>query len=225
MSRAPHVFHLTWCADTRGFAGISCSLDLGYRSPEGARYGSLAYSLRGRGSTDGDFGNASTQVFPDSPYPFSNFAAASGKNVIATVYQLSLAEGNDDGDNLALTDTQGFCCRATFSGGKTVTGTFYVGDLDIRANTLVAATSASPAPAPPSAPTAAQTYSPAAVTGGVAGGAAIGAALAVAAYALIVFRATGALPAVLRPLASCWGSGRSADAAGLIANSSPRRAF
>jgi len=152
-------------------------------------------------------------------------AALPAPQVIETVYQLSMAEGNTDGDNLELTDTQGFCCRATFSGGRTVTGTFYVGDLDIRANTLVAASSTLPAPSATSAPAAAQvagSYSPSAVTGGAAGGAVIGAVLGVAAYSVLVYRTTGALPAALRSLAG-WGSGRPADAATSLMAVSPSR--
>jgi hypothetical protein len=127
-SNEPHIFYITWCADTVGYRGITCDLDLGYSLFE--------YSIKGRNSTDDDFTNKSTVVFPDSPFPFSHFAIDSGKNDILTVYQLSLVEGNTDGDNLELTDTSGYCCRATFSGGKTVTGTLYIGDLTIRANSL-----------------------------------------------------------------------------------------
>lgn len=188
-SRAPHVFYVTWCADTRGHKGISCSIDLGYRSPEGARYGQLAYSVRGLGSTASDFSNASTTVFPDSPYPFSHFAGPSGANVIATVFQLSMAENNLDGDNLPLTQTSGFCCRATFSGGKTVTGSFYLGDLDIRSNG-VATPTAPPAP-----------YAASAVAGAAVGGALLGAAISVAGITFSHQRATGVLPAALTWLA------------------------
>lgn len=198
-SQEPHIFHVTWCADTRGYRGISCDLDLGYRSAQGARNGHFAYSLRGRGSQPGDFINASSQVFPDSPFPFSHFAVDSGKNNILTVFQLSMAEGNDDGDDLALTDSQGFCCRATFSGGKTVTGTLYVGDLTIRGNALASATR-SPSPsatAPPPAPAAAAAagYSGSAVFGAVAGGGLLGAALTLGGFVLQHFRATGRAPA------------------------------
>jgi hypothetical protein len=142
-SNEPHIFNITWCADTRGFAGISCDLDLGYRSAQGARYGLFQYSIKGRNSKETDYTNTSTVVFPDSPFTFSHFAVESGKNDILTVFQLSMTEGNTDGDDLSLTYTSGFCCRATFSGGKTVTGTIYVGDLTIRANSLAA----SPSPA------------------------------------------------------------------------------
>jgi len=137
-SNEPHVFHVTWCADTAGYAGISCDLDLGYRSAQGARHGLLQYSLAGlgAGAPGARWTNASTAVFPDSPFSFDNFAAPSGKNDILTVFQLSMAEGNTDGDDLPLTATAGFCCRATFWGGKTVTGTLYVGDLKIRANAV-----------------------------------------------------------------------------------------
>lgn len=148
-SNDPHIFYITWCADTRGFGGITCDIDLGYRSPEGARHGLFEYSIKGRNSTNKDFSNRSTVVFPDSPFPFSNFAVDSGKNNILTVFQLSMVEGNTEGDNLELTDTSGFCCRATFSGGKTVTGTLYIGDLTIRANSLAASPSASPSAFPP----------------------------------------------------------------------------
>ena len=72
-SNEPHVFHITWCADTTGYIGISCDLDLGYRSPEGAREGHFSYSLAGLASKDSDFRNASTVVFPDSPYNTQNF--------------------------------------------------------------------------------------------------------------------------------------------------------
>ena len=147
-SNEPHIFYITWCADTVGYRGITCDLDLGYRSAQGARYGLFEYSIKGRNSTDDDFTNKSTVVFPDSPFPFSHFAIDSGKNDILTVYQLSLVEGNTDGDNLELTDTSGYCCRATFSGGKTVTGTLYIGDLTIRANSLAA----SPSPKASSTP-------------------------------------------------------------------------
>ena len=197
-SQEPHIFHVTWCADTRGYRGISCDLDLGSRSAQGARDGHFAASLRGRGSQPGDFVNASTQVFPDSPFPFSHFAVDAGKNNILTVFQLSMAEGNDDGDDLELTDAQGFCCRTTFSGGKTVTGTLYVGDLTIRGNALVGGTrspspSAPPPPLPPAAAAAAG-YSGSAVFGAVAGGGALGAALALGGIALLHFRATGRAP-------------------------------
>lgn len=173
-SNEPHVFHVSWCADTRGFRGVSCNLDLGYRSAQGARHGTLQYALRGLASSACDFTNASTALFPDSPFAFSNFAAPSGKNDILTVFQLSMAEGNTAGDNLALGASSGFCCRATFSGGGTVTGTLYVGDLEIRANAL----------AEPSAPTAAAgggAYSAGAVGGAVVGGALFGIAAALAA--------------------------------------------
>jgi hypothetical protein len=46
-SELPHIFHVTWCADTRGYVGISCDLDLGYRSAQGAREGHFQYSLAG----------------------------------------------------------------------------------------------------------------------------------------------------------------------------------
>ena len=215
-SNAPHVFFIQWCADTRGSRGISCDLDLGYRSAQGARYGHLAYSLRGRGSRDSDFVNASTQIFPDSPFAFSHFAVDSGKNDILTVFQLSMAEGNTDGDDLALTNTQGFCCRATFWGGKTTTGTLYIGDLNIRANAVVGGPSPSPPP-PAAASSAAQGgYSPAAVTGGVAGGAVLGAALALGALAVAQFRATGALPAFF---SLAGGSGQRISSGGFSAAS------
>ena len=192
-SQEPHVFHVTWCADTRGFVGISCDLDLGYRSAQGARSGHFAYSLAGRRSAPADFRNASTTVFPDSPFAFSHFAVDSGKNNILTVFQLSMAEGNVDGDDLALTDTQGFCCRATFSGGKTVTGTLYVGDLTIRANGLSrAATASAPPPPPPPAAAQAASYTGAAVGGAAVGGCLLG-ALAVGGLAFAQFRAGAAL--------------------------------
>lgn len=54
-SNEPHIFHITWCADTLGFRGISCDLDLGYRSAQGARNGYMEYSLKGLGSTAADF--------------------------------------------------------------------------------------------------------------------------------------------------------------------------
>lgn len=59
-SNDPHIFNMTWCADTTGFVGISCDLDLGYRSAQGARYGAFLYSVAGLGSRDSDFSNIST---------------------------------------------------------------------------------------------------------------------------------------------------------------------
>ena len=194
-TRAPHQFWVQWCASTLGYRGITCSLDVAYRSPEGPRHGLLQYALAGTGAAEADFTNASSDVFPDVPYAFSNFAPVKGATVIATVYQLSMAEGSYAGDNLPLTATQGFCCRATFWGGNTVTGTFYVGDLDIRAN-------ARASPPPPAA--ASLPYSGAAVTGSVAGGALLGAALAVGGYAFVQYRASGTLPVWLN-LAAWWG--------------------
>ena len=187
-SNEPHIFHLTWCADTRGFVGLSCDLDLGYRSAQGARHGLLQYSTAGLGSGDADFRNASTVTFPDSPFAFDHFAVDSGKNDILTVFQLSMAEGNDDGDDLALTQSAGFCCRATLWGGKTTTGTLYIGDLTIRANGL---TTDRPPPVPP-AP--APGYSGGAVSGAALGGALLGGVAAVAGLAALQYRATGALP-------------------------------
>jgi hypothetical protein len=188
VSRAPHVFHVTWCADTRGYAGMTCSLDLGYRSPEGPRYGLLQYAVRGTGSSGADWTNESSVIFPDSPYAFSHFAGASGANTINTVFQLQMAEGNFAGDNMPLTASEGFCCRATFSGGNTVTGTFFLGDLDIRADARVA-------------PSGAPGYSGGALGGGLVGGAALGAAVGLGGIALFQYRATGALPALLSPAA------------------------
>jgi hypothetical protein len=199
-SLAPHVFHVTWCADTRGFVGITCDLDLGYRSPEGARHGLLQYALRGRASGAADFTNASSVVFPDSPFPFDNFAVSSGKNDILTVFQLAMVEGHDAGDDLALTDTSGFCCRATFSGGKTVTGTLYVGDLKIRANGVVPSAAPTPSHSPdaPVADAARAAFSAAAVGGAAAGGGVLGGLVVAAALAALQLRATGALPAALQ---------------------------
>jgi hypothetical protein len=141
----------------------------------------LQYAVRGTGSSGADWTNESSAVFPDSPYAFSHFAGASGANTISTVFQLRLAEGNFAGDNLPLTASEGFCCRATFSGGNTVTGTFFLGDLDIRADARVA-------------PSGAPGYSGAAIGGGLVGGAALGAAVGLGGIALFQYRATGALP-------------------------------
>lgn len=188
-SNEPHIFHITWCADTAGYRGISCDLDLGYRSAQGARNGFMEYSLKGLGSKAADFSNSSgIVIFPDSPYEFSHFAAASGKNDILTVFQMAMVEGNTDGDNLKLTESSGFCCRATFSGGKTVTGTLYIGDLTIRANGVVTATvtpSAAATPTPPLATETASGYSGAALGGGIVGGALAGGAAVLSAQILI----------------------------------------
>ena len=173
-SNEPHVFNITWCADTRGFAGISCDLDLGYRSAQGARYGLFQYSIKGRNSIERDYTNRSTVVFPDSPYTFSHFAVDSGKNDILTVFQLSMTEGNADGDDLELTDTSGFCCRATFSGGKTVTGTLYIGDLTIRANSLAASPGPSASPSASSKAAANNNVSNNLYSGAVLGGSVFG---------------------------------------------------
>lgn len=203
-SLPPHVFHVVWCADTRGFRGISCDLDLGYRSAQGARHGLLEYSLDGlaAGLPGARWTNASTAVFPDAPFPFDSFAVASGKNNILTVYQLSMAEGNVDGDDLALTATSGFCCRAKFSGGKTDTGTLYVGDLKIRANAVVAAPAPGGGGGAAAAPAA---YTGAAVGGAVVGGGVAGAACALALALAAQWRATGRPPAWL-PLGAGYSS-------------------
>lgn len=191
---APHIFWITWCADTAGFDGVTCDLDLGYRSAQGAREGRFEYALRGYASVTSDFTNMSTSVFPDSPWPLHHFAAASGKNDIITSYQLSLAGRN--GDNLALSATSGFCCRCTFSGGSTVTGTLYIGDLTIRGNPR--------ASAPGTASVSPASYSGTALGGATVGAGLLGGALAAAALTLVQYRATGALPAAFH----AWGWAR-----------------
>jgi len=231
-SNAPHVFYVTWCADTRGFAGISCDLDLGYRSAAGAKSGRLEYSLRGRGSAAADFTNASTFTFPDEPFAFAHFAAPSGKNDILTVFGLFMAEGNRAGDDLALTDDAGFCCRATFWGGGTTTGTLYVGDLKIRANSRAVAASAS-ASAPPAAPSASVAPAAAAAPGGGYSGSALGGAAAAgavlggaaaAAAALALHAGPGARAALWRRATGTAAPGlatprgaKAGEAAGLLA--------
>lgn len=187
-SNEPHVFHVTWCADTRGWRGISCDLDLGYRSAQGARYGMLEYGLGGYASAEsgGSWTNASTVVMPDSPYSISHFAADSGKNDILTVFSMSMSEGVTAGDDLELTATTGFCCRLTLWGGKTTTGTIYVGDLNIRANGVAVSPSSAPAASPPTG--GGGGYSGGALGGALVGGAAAGGALALAAQLLLLPR-------------------------------------
>lgn len=156
-SNAPHIFNLTWCADTTGFAGLSCSLDLGYRSAGGAHAGVFQYSVRGRAARDADYTSAGSAVTPVAPWPFASFGNLGEKNNILTVYTLTLDTDNRAGENLALTASAGFCCRAIFSGGTTTTGTLYIGNLEAR----YARTVAPPLPAA----AAAAGYSPGAVTG------------------------------------------------------------
>lgn len=93
-----------------------------------------------------------------------------------------MVEGNTDGDNLALTDSSGFCCRDTFYGGKTVTGTLYIGDLTIRANGVATATP-STSPVPPTAPVGTG-FSGSTLAGGIIGGSIAGGASVVEAQVL-----------------------------------------
>ena len=162
----PHVFHITWCASTVGNASVGCSLDVGYRSGAGARSGRLGWSVGGWNASAASFtyvpADAVFRAPATSAWPFDNMAAPSGKNVIDTVYS-ALGPADGTGDNLPLSATSGFCCRAEFSGGGTVTGTIYVGDLEVRAG--AAAPSATPSvtpsvtPTPSTSPTASRTAS------------------------------------------------------------------
>ena len=54
-SAAPHVFRLTWCADTAGLSAVGCGMDVGYRSPEGATHGRFGWSVAGLNASEADF--------------------------------------------------------------------------------------------------------------------------------------------------------------------------
>ena len=184
------------------------------------------------------------EVFPapaSTTYPNFEVLGTSGKNTIDTVYS---GMAGREADNLPLSATRGFCCRAEFSGGRTVAGTIYVGDLEVRAYaappsaspsvtptpsatvsttstaslTATASASWSPSPSqPPPAGAAAADVVAVALTAPAASGLVIGAALAGAA-------ATVALQFALRRLRGFGGgAGGGGGAAGLGALSSASR--
>jgi hypothetical protein len=153
-SAEPHVFRITWCASTVTHTNVGCSLDVGYRSAEGARHGRLGWSTGGLNASNSSFTYLPADEVYRSPatslfsFDMLQLKGKSGKNVIDTVFSGLAAPGV--GGGMPLSATSGFCCRAEFSGGKTVTGTIYVGDLEVRAG--AAAPSATPsATASPSA--------------------------------------------------------------------------
>ena len=156
-SQAPHVFRITWCASTAGLRDVGCSMDVGYRSPEGASHGRIGWSVAGLNASNASFTFLpEADVFrvpAESAFPLSTLGKNGKKNVIDTKYQ-ALAPGGA-GDDLPLTASSGFCCRAEFSGGKTVTGTIYVGDLEVRAG--AAPPSATPSATPSTTSTSTST--------------------------------------------------------------------
>jgi len=158
-SLEPHVFHVSWCADTTGSVRIGCSMDVGYRSPEGSSRARYGYTVAGlNASADAYVWVADEEVVltpATSKFPLSVLGKNGKKNVIDTIYGLVAPGGA--GDGLALSMTSGFCCRVEFAGAKTVTGTIYVGNLLVLAD--VAFPSATPSATPSSTPSASQTPS------------------------------------------------------------------
>jgi hypothetical protein len=152
-SEEPHVMHITWCADTTGRENVGCSLDIGYRSQEGASRARFGFSTAGLNASADSYAweqDAAVVLSPaDSKFPLSKLGTNGDKNVIDTVYGLVAPGGA--GNNLPLSATSGFCCRLEFSGAKTVTGTIYVGNL------LLLADVSAPSPLPSHSPSASGT--------------------------------------------------------------------